>query len=154
MKNIDKMFKEYSWLINYFAYQLYNQYHQVMDYSDAQQEVRILFWRCLLRQKDNKAKFKTFFTFSFYRMKKRIYYTYKRQINTRNTASDYEFSKVVSKVSNSIDPRIKAIDSEIVDCFLQNYKLNVALVSKHCGISYRTAKKRLDRFKEQIINFV
>lgn len=94
--DFDEMVLSYSRLIQKLAYHLYSQYHTVLDFEDARQEVLILFYRCCLYYNPSKnVKFITFFISSFKRLKSRLYYSYFHQINVANKSIPMEEVKNV-----------------------------------------------------------
>lgn len=167
--NVDVLLRKYSPLINKLSYILYNQYHVIMDYSDAQQEVRLCMWRCLSTYKPDRCRFMTYFYNAFRRMQKRLYHTYKGQIVVSqssesmymNDDGDYTSpdgrtcdERFVAKPTNDLDIRLKLSKEsvEIYDLFMAKYVLAPWNISRELSISRYHAQLRYNKFRDEVAN--
>lgn len=170
IKNVDKLLKDYSPLINKFSYILYQKYHTVMDFEDAQQEVRMCMLRCLNRYDPKEFKFMTYFYAAFARMKSRYYYSFFHEINIQQHKQEEYFNfegdssmdlkleaeRFIDKKSLSayqqynIRPHLSSESVEVFDLYMERLKISSWLVAKQFNLSRYFAKQRFDNFKREV----
>lgn len=171
-ENYNAIIKQYTPLIEKFTYQFYQQYHTVLDYEDARQEVLLCLWRCLLRYDPNQSKFITFFFCSFGRMKSRFYWSYFHQINIEQKKDDTAMSTDGKRVVSDEDVDVTRSEERFVQdekldirkyltpeslqvygVYLKCFRVNPHLVSKELNLSRYHARERCDKFKSEVARF-
>ena len=165
--NAEQLIREYEPLISKCACKFHNRYRSIIDFEDARQEVRLLFYRCLKTYNKERASFIAYFNRAFGLLMSRFYYTHSNNININQkrvdpkVLSDEESNSGITAMEEmgvlgktqplrSVRPYLSKEAKEVWDLLMYDNRANPFMLHKRLGLSRLYAKRRYQSFVDEI----